>query len=63
MSGDEPPTGIKVAPIERVDESLPAPLVELALWVADYYGSTPGRALALVAPVEARAPKGASAAG
>src|SRR5262249_12843513 len=25
-------------------------LVELALWLADYYGSTPGRALALVAP-------------
>src|SRR4249919_4083499 len=47
---DSPPSGIEAAPIERVIESLPAPLVELALWVADYYGSTPGRALALVAP-------------
>ncbi len=27
-----------------------APLVDLALWLADYYGSTPARALALVAP-------------
>jgi len=26
------------------------PLVDLGLWVADYYGSTPARALALVAP-------------
>ena len=47
---DSPPDGVQAAPIERVVESLPAPLVELALWLADYYGSTPGRALALVAP-------------
>ncbi len=47
---DEPPAGIKIAPIERLEESLPPALIELALWVADYYGSTPGRALALVAP-------------
>ena len=47
---DSPPAGIEAVPIERVVESLPAPLVELALWVADYYGSTPCRALALVAP-------------
>ena len=47
---DSPPDGVEAAPIERVVESLPAPLVELALWLADYYGSTPGRALALVAP-------------
>jgi primosomal protein N' (replication factor Y) (superfamily II helicase) len=47
---DAPPEGVEAAPIERVVESLPAPLVELALWLADYYGSTPGRALALVAP-------------
>src|SRR5215218_9539568 len=47
---DAPPDGVEAAPIERVVESLPAPLVELALWLADYYGSTPGRALALVAP-------------
>ena len=29
---------------------MPSALVELALWLADYYGSTPARALALVAP-------------
>lgn len=48
--GNAPPAGIKAVPIERVEESLSPALVELALWVADYYGSTPGRALALVAP-------------
>ncbi len=48
---EAPPLGVKAAPIERVEGALPGPLVELALWVADYYGSTPGRALALVAPV------------
>ena len=48
--GEAPPAGIDAAPIERVEESLPAVLVDLALWLADYYGSTPGRALALVAP-------------
>src|SRR5262245_13920808 len=47
---DAPPEGVEAAPIDRVVESLPAPLVELALWLAHYYGSTPGRALALVAP-------------
>jgi primosomal protein N' (replication factor Y) (superfamily II helicase) len=30
--------------------SIPPALVELARWIADYYGSTPARALALVAP-------------
>jgi primosomal protein N' (replication factor Y) (superfamily II helicase) len=50
--GEAPPAGIEAAPIDRVEETLPQPLVELALWVADYYGSTPGRALALVAPVK-----------
>jgi primosomal protein N' (replication factor Y) (superfamily II helicase) len=44
------PEGIDAAPVERVVDSVPPPLVDLALWVADYYGSTPGRALALVAP-------------
>ena len=46
---DAPPEGVDAVPIERVEEVPPA-LVELALWLADYYGSTPGRALALVAP-------------
>jgi primosomal protein N' (replication factor Y) len=50
--GETPPEGIETAPIERVEEALPASLVELALWLADYYGSTPGRTLALVAPLK-----------
>src|SRR5205085_10901325 len=44
------PAGIDVSEIERVVETVPGPLVELALWLAGYYGSTPARALALVAP-------------
>jgi primosomal protein N' (replication factor Y) len=50
-----PPDGIDTAPVERVVEELPRPLIELALWIAEYYGSTPGRALALVAPVQRKA--------
>jgi primosomal protein N' (replication factor Y) len=49
-TGVEPPPGVEPAPVGRVVERLPPALVDLALWVADYYGSTPGRALALVAP-------------
>jgi primosomal protein N' (replication factor Y) len=49
------PHGIDTSPVERVVEELPRPLVELALWIAEYYGSTPGRALALVAPVQRKA--------
>jgi len=48
------PPGIDTVPIDRVVGQLPRPLVELALWLADYYGSTPARALALVAPPERR---------
>jgi primosomal protein N' (replication factor Y) len=33
---------------------LPPALIDLALWMADYYGSTPARALALVAPHNAK---------
>jgi primosomal protein N' (replication factor Y) (superfamily II helicase) len=50
-----PPDGIHTSPVERVVEELPGPLVELALWIAEYYGSTPGRALALVAPMQRKA--------
>src|SRR6266480_6421428 len=50
-----PPKGIETSQIERVVEELPRPLVELALWIAEYYGSTPGRAFALVAPVQRKA--------
>jgi primosomal protein N' (replication factor Y) len=49
-AGVEAPAGVEPAAVERVVERLPPALVDLALWVADYYGSTPGRALALVAP-------------
>jgi len=44
------PEGVEVAAIERVVEELPPALVDLALWLAEYYGSTPARTLALVAP-------------
>ena len=44
------PDGVDVSDAGAVVDRVPAPLVELALWVADYYGSTPARALALVAP-------------
>jgi primosomal protein N' (replication factor Y) len=55
--GVDAPPGVDIASVERVVEELPEPLVELALWIADYYGSTPARALALVAPVQ-RKPRG-----
>jgi primosomal protein N' (replication factor Y) (superfamily II helicase) len=49
---DAPPEGIEPVPIEAVVDQLPPVLVDLALWVADYYGSTAGRALELIAPVK-----------
>jgi primosomal protein N' (replication factor Y) (superfamily II helicase) len=48
--GVEPPAGVEPAAIDRVLETLPPALVDLALWLADYYGSTPARAFGLVAP-------------
>ena len=48
--GVPPPPGIELSQVEEVAERIPAPLVELALWLSAYYGSTPGRALALAAP-------------
>src|SRR5262249_52168920 len=48
---DAAPVGVKALPVERVLDELPPALVDLALWVAEYYGSTPARALELVAPV------------
>jgi primosomal protein N' (replication factor Y) (superfamily II helicase) len=44
------PLGVKTAPVGRVLDEIPPALVDLALWLADYYGSTPARALELVAP-------------
>jgi len=49
---EEAPEGVEVSAVERVVEQLPPDLVDLALWIADYYGSTPGRALGLVAPLK-----------
>jgi primosomal protein N' (replication factor Y) len=46
----EAPKGISIAPSGPVVERVPPALLELALWVGEYYGSTPARALALVAP-------------
>jgi primosomal protein N' (replication factor Y) (superfamily II helicase) len=48
------PLGVSTSAVERVAETLPPALVDLALWLADYYGSTPARALALVAPYNAK---------
>jgi primosomal protein N' (replication factor Y) len=48
------PAGIATAAVDRVAETLPPALVDLALWLAEYYGSTPARALALVAPYNAK---------
>jgi primosomal protein N' (replication factor Y) (superfamily II helicase) len=48
---DAAPLGVKPLPVEKVVHELPPALVDLALWIAEYYGSTPARALELVAPV------------
>ncbi|MEX0817125.1 MAG: primosomal protein N' [Gaiellales bacterium] len=56
---DEAPQGVQPAAVEGVVGELPPALVDLALWLADYYGSTPARALALVAPAEHKRRKGA----
>ena len=50
-----PPEGVRTSPVERVVEELSPALLELALWVAEYYGSTPARALSLVAPLKRKA--------
>ncbi len=48
--GVERPPGVTPIPVGIVLDQIPAPLVDLALWLGDYYGSTPARALELVAP-------------
>ncbi len=47
---DEAPPDVEPVAVEKVIGAVPEPLVDLGLWLADYYGSTPARALALVAP-------------
>ena len=49
-TGVEAPRDVELSDAGPVVERVPAALVELALWLSDYYGSTPARALALVAP-------------
>jgi primosomal protein N' (replication factor Y) (superfamily II helicase) len=47
---EDAPPDVEPAPVEGVLGAVPPSLVDLALWLADYYGSTPARALSLVAP-------------
>jgi primosomal protein N' (replication factor Y) (superfamily II helicase) len=56
-TGVTAPEGVDIAAAGDVVDRIPPALVDLALWLADYYGSTPSRALALVAP-HARARRG-----
>jgi primosomal protein N' (replication factor Y) len=49
---DEAPPDVDPVAVEGVLGAVPGPLVDLALWLGEYYGSTPARALALVAPRE-----------
>ncbi len=44
------PDGVVPVEVGRTLGGVPPVLVDLALWLADYYGSTPARALELVAP-------------
>ncbi|MDQ3671419.1 MAG: hypothetical protein M3364_03135, partial [Actinomycetota bacterium] len=48
--GVEAPARVQIAKAGPIVDQVSGPLVELALWLAEYYGSTPARALALVAP-------------
>jgi primosomal protein N' (replication factor Y) len=52
--GVDAPPGVEIAAVEDVVDAIPPALVDLALWMARYYGSTPARTLELVAP---RSPK------
>src|SRR6266498_1594974 len=54
---ESPPPGVEPTLVGEVVGEVPPSLVDLALWLADYYGSTPARALELIAP-RARARRG-----
>jgi primosomal protein N' (replication factor Y) (superfamily II helicase) len=56
-TGVSAPPGVEPVAVGALLDEVPAPLVDLALWIADYYGSTPARALELVAPTR-RTPRG-----
>jgi primosomal protein N' (replication factor Y) len=49
---DQAPPGVEPVHAGPVVDRLSPALVQLALWLAEYYGSTPARALQLVAPVQ-----------
>jgi primosomal protein N' (replication factor Y) len=48
------PEGVSPVAVDAIVGDVSPALVDLALWLADYYGSTPARALELVAPRQAR---------
>ena len=54
------PTGVEPSRSSASPRRCPPALVDLALWLADYYGSTPARALALVAPEQREAARRAA---
>jgi primosomal protein N' (replication factor Y) len=56
---EDAPAGVEPVGVEKVVGQIPPALVDLALWIAAYYGSTPARALALVAPAS-RARRGSA---
>jgi primosomal protein N' (replication factor Y) len=56
---DDAPEDVEPVAVDAVLGAVPAPLVDLALWLSDAYGSTPARALALVAPHERKRRAGA----
>src|SRR5687768_3839091 len=55
--GVSAPPGVEPVAVGAQLDEVPGTLVDLALWLADYYGSTPARALELVAPTR-RKPRG-----
>lgn len=53
---EAPPGDFRVRPIRNIldhEPAIPAPLVELALWVADYYFTAPGEVLRALLPAGA----------
>ena len=52
--GVDAPEGLEIAEAGPTVDRVPSALVDLALWLAEYYGSTPARSLALVAPYRAK---------
>jgi primosomal protein N' (replication factor Y) (superfamily II helicase) len=56
---EERPVDVEPVAVERILGFVSPELVDLALWLADYYGSTPARALALVAPASPKRRPGA----